>query len=138
MIWSFVLAAVGIAGIYLAGKKSKWGWGLGLAAQILWLVFALTTAQYGFILTAVAYGAVYGKNLWQWHKEDRPSTHYSAEKSTLESCYDDGLTDAERKEYADRYAAGPGRGLDDKGRESLRRLRERRNDQSKRDQPTGG
>lgn len=138
MIWSFVLAAVGIAGIYLAGRKSKWGWGLGLAAQVLWLVFALTTAQYGFILTAVAYGAVYGKNLWQWHKEDRPSTHYSAEKSTLESCFDDGLTDAESKEYADRYAAGPGRGLDDKGRESLRRLRERRNDQSKRDQPTGG
>lgn len=139
MIWSFVLAAVGIAGIYLAGRKSKWGWGLGLAAQVLWLVFAVVTAQYGFILTAVAYGAVYGKNLWQWHKEDRPSTHYSAEKSTLESCYgNDGLTDAERKEYADRYAAGPGRGLDDKGRESLRRLRERRNDQSKRDQPTGG
>ena len=49
MIWSFVLAAVGIAGIYLAGRKSKWGWGLGLAAQVLWVVFALTTAQYGFI-----------------------------------------------------------------------------------------
>lgn len=137
MIWSFVLAAVGIAGIYLAGRKSKWGWGLGLAAQVLWLVFAVVTAQYGFILTAVAYGAVYGKNLWQWHREDSPTTHYSAEKSTLESCYDnDGLTDAERREYAVRYAAGPGRGLDDKGRESLRRIRERRNDQSKRDQPT--
>lgn len=119
MIWSFVLAAVGIAGIYLAGRKSKWGWGLGLAAQVLWLVFALTTAQYGFILTAVAYGAVYGKNLWQWHKEDLPSTHHSAEKSTLESCYDErlgtyGLTAAERKEYADRYASGLGRGLDGK------------------------
>lgn len=130
MIWSFVLAAVGIAGIYLAGRKSKWGWGLGLAAQVLWLVFALTTAQYGFILTAVAYGAVYAKNLWQWHREESTiTTHHSAEKSTLESYYDDGLTDAERKEYADRYAAGPGRGLDDKGRESLRRLRERHNAQ---------
>ena len=142
MIWSFVLAAVGIAGIYLAGRRSKWGWGLGLAAQVLWLVFAVVTAQYGFILTAVAYGAVYGKNLWQWHREERPSTHLSAEKSTLESCYDeplgnDGLTDEERKEYADRYAEGPGRGLDDKGRESLRKLRERHNDQSKRDQPRG-
>lgn len=137
MIWSFVLAAVGIAGIYLAGKKSKWGWGLGLGAQVLWLIFALVTAQYGFILTAVAYGAVYGKNLWQWHQEERPSTHLSAEKSTLESCFDnDGLTVLERREYADRYAAGPGRGLDDKGRETLRRIRERRNDQPKRDQPT--
>ena len=170
MIWSFVLAAVGIAGIYLAGKKSKWGWGLGLAAQVLWLVFAVVTAQYGFILTAVAYGAVYGKNLWQWHREESkrgsdgltdserleaarrhrekvagplsPSEaealkkwleNKRKERSTLENCFDDepigndGLTDAERKEYADRYAAGPGRGLDDKGRESLRRLRERHN-----------
>lgn len=162
MIWSFVLAAVGIAGIYLAGKKSKWGWGLGLAAQVLWVVFAITTAQYGFILTAVAYGFVYGKNLWQWHREEsskeghaweipnggdgiQPSgtitvngTDYDvadlwySSKSTLESCYDrrlgnDGLTASERKVYADRYAAGPGRGLDDKGRESLRKLRERHN-----------
>lgn len=174
MIWSFVLAAVGIAGIYLAGKKSKWGWGLGLAAQVLWVVFALTTTQYGFILTAVAYGAVYGKNLWQWHREESkvgsdglpnaerleaarrhregvagPLTSSEREavenwvedkrkeRSTLESCYDeplgnDGLTASERKEYADRYAAGPGRGLDDKGRESLRRFRERHNEQSKR------
>ena len=177
MIWSFVLAAVGIAGIYLAGKKSKWGWGLGLGAQILWLIFAIVTAQYGFILTAVAYGAVYGKNLWQWHREESkrgsdgltdserlaaarrhrekvaglfsPSEaealkkwqeNKRKERSTLENCYDeplgnDGLTDSERREYADRYAAGPGRGLDDKGRESLRRIRERRNDQPKRDQP---
>lgn len=142
MIWSFVLAAVGIAGIYLAGKKSKWGWGLGLAAQVMWLIFAVVTAQYGFILTAVAYGAVYGKNLWQWHREESKvgsdvltnSERLRTEKSTLESCYDeplgnDGLTAAERKEYADRYAEGPGRGLDDKGRESLRRLRERHNAQ---------
>lgn len=129
MIWSFVLAAVGIAGIYLAGKKSKWGWALGLAAQVLWLIFAVATAQYGFILTAVSYGAVYGKNLWQWHREEpkagsdglTSSERLRTEKSTLEICYDeplgnDGLTVAERKEYADRYAEGPGRGLDDKGR----------------------
>lgn len=91
MIWSFVLAAVGIAGIYLAGKKSKWGWGLGLFAQILWVVFALTTAQYGFILTAVAYGAVYLKNLLQWHREDDQKEEPSLEpdpRSTLETCYD--------------------------------------------------
>lgn len=90
MIWSFVLAAVGIAGIYLAGKKSKWGWGLGLAAQVLWLIFAVVTAQYGFILTAVAYGAVYGKNLYQWHREGSHNVEPALEpepRSTLETCY---------------------------------------------------
>ena len=98
MIWSFVLAIVGIAGIYLAGKKSKWGWGLGLGAQVLWLIFALVTAQYGFILTAVAYGAVYGKNLYQWHMEDKAPadeepTLVPEHRSTLETCYDRGLND---------------------------------------------
>lgn len=124
MIWSFVLAAVGIAGIYLAGRKSKWGWGLGLAAQVLWVVFALTTAQYGFILTAVAYGAVYGKNLWQWHQEDSQRKEASRrhaegvagplsdsekvavqdwladkrlERSTLEEC---DLTEDDKKRYS--------------------------------------
>lgn len=94
MIWSFVLAAVGIAGIYLAGRKSKWGWGLGLFAQILWVVFALSTAQYGFILTAVAYGAVYLKNLLQWHREDSQKEEPPLEpepRSTLETCYDRNL-----------------------------------------------
>lgn len=109
MAWSFVLAAVGIAGIYLAGRKSKWGWGLGLAAQILWLVFALTTDQYGFILTAVAYGAVYGKNLWQWHQEDAPRRQ--AERTTVHDCLESNrlerssleecaLTEDEQKRYS--------------------------------------
>lgn len=60
--------------------------------------------------------------------------------SSLENCLDDelvgndGLTDTERKEYADRYAAGPGRGLTDQNRASIKQLRERRDDESKRDQ----
>jgi nicotinamide riboside transporter PnuC len=68
VIWSFALAAVGILGIYVAGKKNAWGWFIGLAAQGLWVVFALVTGQYGFILSAVAYGIIYGKNWLAWRK----------------------------------------------------------------------
>jgi len=71
MTWSFVLAAVGILGIYLAGRKSYWGWAIGLFAQVLWLIFGIVTEQYGFILTAVAYGIIYGKNLLTWIKEEQ-------------------------------------------------------------------
>lgn len=66
MTWSLALAAIGIAGLYLAGKNNYWGWGIGLAAQLLWIIFALVTAQYGFILSALAYGFVYGKNFLDW------------------------------------------------------------------------
>ena len=69
MIWSFILAAVGITGLLLAGRKSVWGWAIGVGAQVLWIAYALATRQYGFILTAVAYGIVYGINWWTWFKE---------------------------------------------------------------------
>lgn len=72
LVWSFALAAVGILGIYLAGRKSVWGWAIGLGAQVLWIIFALVTAQYGFILTALAYGWVYGLNWWRWSRKPAP------------------------------------------------------------------
>jgi hypothetical protein len=72
LIWSIALAAVGILGIYLAGRKNLWGWAIGTGAQVLWIVFALVTQQYGFILSALAYGAVYGRNWYRWAAERGP------------------------------------------------------------------
>lgn len=71
-IWSFALAAVGILGIYLAGRKNMWGWAVSLGAQVLWITYALVTSQPGFIVSAVAYSIVYGKNFVAWHAEERP------------------------------------------------------------------
>lgn len=65
-LWSFLLAAVGIYGLYLAGKKNAWGWAVGILAQVLWIIFSIATEQYGFILSAVAYGVVYAKNFLAW------------------------------------------------------------------------
>lgn len=73
LIWSILLAAIGITGIYFAGRKNLWGWAISLGAQLLWIIFAIVTGQYGFILSAVAYGAVYGKNFVAWYREERPA-----------------------------------------------------------------
>lgn len=63
-MWSYLLAVVGVTGIFLAGRTPAWrGWALGLAAQVLWVVYALATEQYGFLLSAFAYGTVYGLNV---------------------------------------------------------------------------
>lgn len=51
MIWSFALAAIGIFGLWLAGKQIRAGWLIGLAAQVLWIIYALLTRQYGFIIS---------------------------------------------------------------------------------------
>lgn len=69
MLWSYSLAAVGILGIWLAGRKSLWGWAVGVAAQALWIMYALVTGQYGFIVSALAYAAIYGRNWWKWAAE---------------------------------------------------------------------
>lgn len=71
MIWSFTLAAIGILGIYLAGKNNKWGWAIGLFAQVLWLIFAIVTQQYGFIFTAFAYGYIYSLNFIKWYRKEK-------------------------------------------------------------------
>lgn len=71
MLWSYALAAVGILGIWLAGRRNLWGWAVGCGAQVLWIVYALVTDQYGFIVSALAYGAVYGRNWLRWYVENR-------------------------------------------------------------------
>lgn len=68
-LWSWVLTAVGVTGLYLAGKRVWWAWFVGLGAQVLWLAYALVTAQYGFVVSAFAYGWVYARNGRAWLRE---------------------------------------------------------------------
>ncbi|AYQ99342.1 PnuC-like nicotinamide riboside transporter [Brevibacterium phage Cantare] len=71
MYWSYILTAGGILGIYLAGKKNLYGWAIGLSMQVLWIVYAIQSNQLGFILSGIAYGTVYGRNWYLWHKDHR-------------------------------------------------------------------
>lgn len=71
LVWSIILASVGILGIYLAGSKNLWGWAVSFSAQAAWMVFAITTKQYGFILSALAYGWVYSRNYLKWRSDQR-------------------------------------------------------------------
>jgi hypothetical protein len=68
-MWSYVLAAVGVAGIFFVGRKTIWGWWVLLFNEVLWVTYALITDQYGFILSAIAYGIVYVKSYMLWRKE---------------------------------------------------------------------
>lgn len=71
MWWSWVLTAVGVFGLWLAGRKVWWAWFVGLGAQALWLSYAIVTEQWGFIVSAFAYGWVYTKNGITWTREHR-------------------------------------------------------------------
>ena len=68
--WSWMLTAVGVTGLYFAGQKRPWAWLIGLGAQALWLAYALVTRQYGFVVSAFAYGWVYARNARLWMSAD--------------------------------------------------------------------
>lgn len=74
MLWSYILSTVGVLGLYLAGRKKAIGWAVGLFAQVLWVAFAVTTRQWGFIFSALAYGTVYAKNWRSWRRDTSPVT----------------------------------------------------------------
>lgn len=69
--WSWVLSIVGITGFILAGRKVWWSWYINLGCQALWLAYALTTKQYGFLIATIVYIFVFGKNALAWTKEHR-------------------------------------------------------------------
>lgn len=76
VFWLSVLMAVGgCLGLILAGKGKWYGWAIGLSMQPIWFIFGIVTKGYGLCLTALMYGTVYGKNLYDWRKKalaDRP------------------------------------------------------------------
>lgn len=67
--WSVLLTVVGVFGLWLAGRHSPWGWAVGIAAQTLWITYAVATEQWGFIGSALAYGLVSARNLRAWRRE---------------------------------------------------------------------
>jgi len=70
MWWSWVLAAIGVKGLFLVVRKTIWGWLILCVNEILWIAYALATDQYGFIAMAIAYAAIYIKSYIHWRKDE--------------------------------------------------------------------
>jgi hypothetical protein len=68
-LWSWVLAAIGVSGIYFVGKKTIWGWLVLLFNETIWIAYAISTEQYGCIVSDNAYGVVYIKSYLHWKSD---------------------------------------------------------------------
>jgi hypothetical protein len=68
-MWSWLLAVIGVCGIFLVGQKTIWGWLILCANECLWIIYAITTKQYGFIAMALAYATIYIRSYIHWSKE---------------------------------------------------------------------
>lgn len=65
----WVVTVVGLTGFILAGRKIWWAWYVNLFCQALWVVYALTTDQYAFLVSAAVYSVVFGQNAIKWTRE---------------------------------------------------------------------
>ena len=64
MAW--VLSATSALMLWQMGNKSKWGPRLGIANQVLWIVYAVYTEQWGLLPGVLLYTAIHIRNLYRW------------------------------------------------------------------------
>ena len=69
-MWSWILAVIGVCGIFLVGQKTIWGWLILCANECLWIIYATITKQYGFIAMALAYVIIYIRSYINWRKQE--------------------------------------------------------------------
>ncbi len=60
-IWSWLRAVFSVTALWL-GPRNHWGWLVGAFGQGLWIIYALSTRQYGFLISALAVGSAYLHN----------------------------------------------------------------------------
>jgi hypothetical protein len=69
--WSWLLACMGIVGMYFVGKKRWEAFIWLIVMECLWVVFAIQTETYGFIVGSVAYVVVYIRNAKLWRNANK-------------------------------------------------------------------
>lgn len=68
--WSWLLMTVGSIGLLTVGRKVWWGWMVLIINEWLWVIYAVNTKQYGFIVAAAIYGTVYTINIMRWRADE--------------------------------------------------------------------
>lgn len=68
--WSWVLSAVGLTSLWLLGNKSKWGFAVGLLADVLWCSYSINTQQWGFVPGCIVYASVHIRSFKKWKAVD--------------------------------------------------------------------
>lgn len=74
--WPWLLTALGVIWLWQAGSGRWWAWSIGILTECCWLVYAIVTRQYGFIVGAIVYGVAHARNLRNnWPSADTSSTN---------------------------------------------------------------
>lgn len=60
--------ALGFASTWLLGSHHRAGWALNIAAQIVWLLVAVPTHQWAFVVASFVYGAAAVRGWARWRR----------------------------------------------------------------------
>jgi hypothetical protein len=71
LINSWTLGAMAAVGLLIVGRKKTWGWLFLVAVQTMWIIYGVTTGQYGFIASGVGFALLNGWNWVKWRRADR-------------------------------------------------------------------
>lgn len=81
MTLSLILGVAGVAGQLLALRHPRAGWAIALANQPLWVALAITTGQYGLLLTCPGYATAAFLQLRRAHRAAKPTTPVPAREA---------------------------------------------------------
>jgi len=65
----WILSAITIYTMWLAGERSKNAWLIGLANQALWLLWIVAMRAWGLLPMNIALWIVYGRNHLKWNRD---------------------------------------------------------------------
>lgn len=65
----WLMSAITIYTMILAGNKRPGAWLVGLSNQLLWLVWIVLSSAWGLLPMNIALWVVYGRNHLRWRKE---------------------------------------------------------------------
>ncbi len=68
-IIQWVLALLSIIMIWKMGNKSRSGPIIGLFSQILWIIYTISTEQWGLLVSALVFTYVHARNAYLWNKK---------------------------------------------------------------------
>lgn len=64
--WSWLAAAVSVAGLWISGINPRVGWFYGIASQAVWVTYGMATEQWGMIALSFAFVVLYLRNIRRW------------------------------------------------------------------------